>query len=73
MANNKGMILGSLIYWGFQKGTGDIAALFPSGDMRTRIQAVRLALFGLVFVALLYYRPDGLLGRRTATTEDEDG
>jgi len=71
-ANNKGMILGALIYWGFQKGTGDIAALFPSGDMRTRIQAVRLALFGLVFVVLLYYRPDGLLSRRTTATEGDD-
>lgn len=72
MANNKGMILGALIYWGFQKGTGDIAALFPSGEMRTRIQAVRLALFGLIFVVLLYYRPDGLLGSRTAVTEGDD-
>lgn len=72
MANNKGMILGALIYWGFQRGTGDIAALFPSGDMRTRIQAFRLALFGLLFVALLYYRPEGLLGRRTSATGSND-
>jgi ABC-type branched-subunit amino acid transport system permease subunit len=61
VASNRGAILGAVIYWGFWQGTTDLAAFFPPGA-RSSVQALRLAVFGALFVAVLYYRPQGILG-----------
>lgn len=68
VADNRGPILGAVIYWAFQKGTSDIAASFPPGSERASIQALRLAVFGALFIVILYYRPGGILGDEGAYT-----
>ena len=61
VADNRGAILGAVIYWGFWKATVDLAAFFPTGA-RASVQALRLAVFGALFIVILYYRPGGILG-----------
>lgn len=61
-ANNKGVILGAALYWAFVRGSVDIAAVVP-GDVP--VFALRVVLLGAVFIAILYYRPQGIWGERT--------
>ncbi len=61
VADNRGAILGAVIYWGFWRATVDLAAFFPTGT-RSSVQALRLAVFGALFIVILYYRPGGILG-----------
>ena len=67
-ANNKGMILGSVIYWSFQKATADIAGFFPTAA-RSSVQALRLAFIGALLIIILYYRPEGLWGEKRTVAE----
>lgn len=73
-ANNRGVILGSVIYWAFEQGTSDIAAFFPTAA-RSSVQALRLAFIGALLIVILYYRPEGIWGERRMVTatggEDE--
>lgn len=66
-ANNRGVILGSAIFWAFQKGTQDIAAFFPTGAA-ARVQALRLAFIGALLIIILYYRPQGIWGEERMVT-----
>jgi len=66
LASNKGMVLGAAIYWAFQQMTTQIADFFPTA-MRTNILAFRLVVIGLLFLVVLYYMPDGLMGRNRGT------
>ena len=66
LASNKGMILGAAIYWAFQQMTTQIADFFPTA-MRTNILAFRLVIIGVLFLIVLYYMPDGLMGGNTDT------
>lgn len=68
LANNKAMLLGAAVYWSFQQATTQIADFFPTA-MRTNLLAFRFVVIGLLFLAVLYYVPDGLLGRDVADTE----
>ncbi|MFC4551431.1 MULTISPECIES: branched-chain amino acid ABC transporter permease [Halorussus] len=70
-ANNKGMILGSVIYWAFQKATADIAGFFPTAA-RSSVQALRLAFIGALLIIILYYRPEGLWGEKQKNEEVTD-
>ncbi|WP_276301426.1 branched-chain amino acid ABC transporter permease [Halorussus lipolyticus] len=67
-ANNKGMILGSTIYWAFQKATADIKAFFPTAA-GSSISALRLAFIGALLIVILYYRPEGLWGEKRTLAE----
>ena len=67
-ANNKGMILGAVIYWSFQKATADIAGFFPTAA-RSSVQALRLAFIGALLIIILYYRPEGLWGEKQGNEE----
>lgn len=69
-ANNKGVILGSALYWAFVQGTNDIAAAVPTGE--AAIFALRVALLGAIFIAILYYRPQGIWGEERMIVEAEE-
>ncbi|MFB6168916.1 MAG: branched-chain amino acid ABC transporter permease [Haloferacaceae archaeon] len=71
-ANNRGVILGSVIYWAFERGTSDIAGFFPTAA-RTSIQALRLAFIGALLIVILYYRPEGIWGERHMVTGSDGG
>jgi ABC-type branched-subunit amino acid transport system permease subunit len=66
-ANNKGVILGAALYWAFVRGTQDVAGALPTGS--SAIFAIRVALLGAIFIAILYYRPQGIWGERTVVGE----
>ena len=67
-ANNKGMILGAVIYWAFQKATADVAGFFPT-EAAARVQALRLAFIGALLIIILYYRPEGLWGEKRTVAD----
>lgn len=67
VANNRGAILGAVIFWAFQKGTTDIAAFFPPAA-RSSIQALRLAFIGALLIVILYYRPEGIWEEEKVTS-----
>ncbi len=67
--NNRGMLLGAAIFWAFQQATTQLASFFPPA-IRVNIQAFRLVVIGVLFLLVLYYIPEGLLGRQ-ASTESE--
>ncbi len=62
-ANNRGVILGAALYWAFVQGTRDVAGALPVEA--SGIFALRVALLGALFIAVLYYRPEGIWGERT--------
>ena len=66
--NNKGMLLGAAIFWAFQQATTQLASFFPPA-VRVNIQAFRLVVIGVLFILVLYYIPEGLLGRENTSTE----
>ncbi|MFW6448264.1 MAG: branched-chain amino acid ABC transporter permease [Halobacteriota archaeon] len=57
--NNKGVILGAGLYWVFVRATSDFAGYFPD-EISSRITILRNAIIGLMIVAILYYRPEGI-------------
>ena len=65
--NNKGMLLGAGIFWAFQQATTQLASYFPPA-VRVNIQAFRLVVVGVLFLLVLYYIPEGLLGRDERST-----
>lgn len=71
-ANNRGVVLGSVIYWAFERGTSDIAGFFPTAA-RSSVQALRLAFVGALLIVILYYRPEGVLGERRMLSGGDDG
>ena len=74
--NNKGMLLGAGIFWAFQQATTQLASYFPPA-VRVNIQAFRLVVVGVLFLLVLYYIPEGLLGRdersTSTSTSEVDG
>ena len=69
--NNKGMLLGAAIFWAFQQATTQLASYFPPA-VRVNIQAFRLVVIGVLFLLVLYYVPEGLLGREDNTRTEVD-
>ena len=69
--NNKGMFLGAAIFWAFQQATTQLASYFPPA-VRVNIQAFRLVVIGVLFLLVLYYVPEGLLGREDNTRTEVD-
>lgn len=66
-ANNRGVILGAVLYWGFVRGTNEIAALFGAGG--STVQSLRLMMIGVLLIVILYYRPDGIWGEQSQKME----
>ncbi|MFB6283703.1 MAG: hypothetical protein ABEK59_07195 [Halobacteria archaeon] len=62
-ANNRGVLLGAVIYWGFERASQDIASLFPAA-FSSQVASFRRAAIGLLFIFVLYYRPEGVLPER---------
>jgi ABC-type branched-subunit amino acid transport system permease subunit len=61
LANNRAMIIGAFLFWAFQTATVELAGFVAPG-LRENIQAFRFVVMGLLFLALLYYRPQGIMG-----------
>ncbi|MFB6304558.1 MAG: branched-chain amino acid ABC transporter permease [Haloferacaceae archaeon] len=64
VGNNRAMIVGAFLFWAFQTATTQLAG-FVAPDLRTHLQAFRFVVMGVLFLALLYYRPEGLMGERS--------
>lgn len=58
-ANNKGVILGAVLYWLFVRGTVELAGMFP-GPIEARMTVLRNAIIGLILMLILYYQPKGI-------------
>jgi len=69
--NNKGTILGAGVFWAFQQATTQLASFFPPA-LRVNVLAFRLVVMGLLFLVVLYYLPDGLLGEGDYSTAVQD-
>lgn len=69
VANNRGVILGAVIFWGFRQITVDIRGYFPS-DASARLAALRIALIGALLIVILYYRPEGIWGEERMAMEE---
>lgn len=66
-ANNRGVLLGAVLYWSFVRATDEIAGLFGAGS--STVQSLRLMLIGILLVVLLYYRPGGIWRERSQKME----
>lgn len=71
-SNNKGTILGAAVFWAFQQATTQIASFFPPA-LRVNVVAFRLVVMGILFLIVLYYLPDGLLGEANYSTPGRAG
>jgi branched-chain amino acid transport system permease protein len=63
MANYKGVMVGSVLFWFVLEGTRFIELPDPPFT-ETRIAAIRLAITGLLLIGLMAFRPQGLFGKR---------
>jgi branched-chain amino acid transport system permease protein len=69
--NNKGAILGAGILMLFLEGTNFLKSYVPFLGS-TQVDAVRYAVVGLLLIALMQYRPEGVLGERKTLFGDGD-
>ncbi|MGB9987237.1 branched-chain amino acid ABC transporter permease [Salarchaeum japonicum] len=66
-ANNKGVILGTAVFWTLRTGTRFLDDYFPA-EYATQLAALRVMLIGALLIVILYYRSEGLLGEQTYDT-----
>jgi branched-chain amino acid transport system permease protein len=60
--NNRGVILGAFLIWGFDFATRRMKDWFSLGDfVAERIFFLRLIVIGLILILLVIYRPQGVL------------
>lgn len=71
-ANNAGVVLGSALYWAFDRATQDIAGYFPS-EQAAQIAALRRAFIGVLLLLVLYYMPQGVWRETRGTYGGEGG
>jgi len=62
-ANNRGVVLGTAVFWVINSGTRFLDDYFPS-EFAVQLAAARLMLVGVLLMVILYYRPEGLLGEQ---------
>ncbi|WP_338728886.1 branched-chain amino acid ABC transporter permease [Haladaptatus sp. DJG-WS-42] len=62
-ANNRGVILGTAVFWVINSGTRFLDDFFPS-EYAQQLAALRLILIGGLLIVILYYRPEGMLGEQ---------
>jgi ABC-type branched-subunit amino acid transport system permease subunit len=65
VGNNRAMVIGAFLFWAFQTATTQLSGFVAAG-LRENIQAFRFVVMGVLFLALLYYRPEGLMGEQAA-------
>jgi ABC-type branched-subunit amino acid transport system permease subunit len=70
VGNNRAMVAGAFLFWAFQTATTQLSGFVAPG-LREHIQAFRFVVMGVLFLALLYYRPEGLLGERSRAGRGE--
>lgn len=63
-ANNRGVILGTAIFWGINSGTRFLTESVPT-EFSVQVAAARLILLGSLLIIILYYRSEGLLGEQS--------
>jgi len=61
-ANNKGTIMGALIFSFFLEGTRFIPDVLPLTT--PQLAALRIMIIGALLIALMMYRPQGILGKK---------
>lgn len=60
--NNRGTILGGLIFWTILEGTRFLRGYLPiPGE---RFGAIRMALIGLIIILIMRFKPEGILGKK---------
>lgn len=69
--NNRGAILGAGILMLFLEGTNFLKG-YVTFLGSTQVDAVRYAVVGLLLIALMQYRPEGVLGERKTLFTDDD-
>jgi neutral amino acid transport system permease protein len=62
-ANNRGVILGTAVFWTINDGTRFLNNVFPS-EYSIQLAAGRLILIGVLLIVILYNRPEGILGEQ---------
>lgn len=62
-ANNRGVVLGTVVFWSINAGTRFLDDYFPS-KYAIQLAAARLILIGVLLIVILYYRPQGILGEQ---------
>ena len=65
--NNKGALLGALVVWGIWSATEIFASQLPA-VFATQVSAARLAMIGALVIAILLWKPDGLLPEERAVS-----
>lgn len=60
--SNKGTLMGAILLWGFFSSTRFLEGYLPFSP--SAVSAFRIVFIGLVLVALMMFRPQGLLGRK---------
>jgi branched-chain amino acid transport system permease protein len=60
--NNRGVILGAVVVWGFWAISGALLAEILPSDMQARGAALQIVVIGMALCAILLLRPRGLLG-----------
>ena len=68
--NNKGAILGALVVWAIWEGTRYFTSPLLPGPLEARAPYVRLALIGILLIAVLMLRPNGLLPEEKEGTRE---
>jgi branched-chain amino acid transport system permease protein len=63
LGSYRGVAVGAVLFWFVLEGTRFIDLPDPPFT-ETRIAAVRLAITGLLLIGLMYFRPQGLFGKR---------
>ena len=63
-ANNRGVILGTVVFWVINSGTRFLDDFFPA-EYAIQLAATRLMLIGALLIVILYYRPEGILGEQS--------
>ncbi|MEQ9328033.1 MAG: branched-chain amino acid ABC transporter permease [Rhodospirillales bacterium] len=69
--NNRGALLGALVIWGVWSGTEILIGRLPA-EIVTQAGALRVFLIGLLLVAILLFRSEGILAERPPEPLDRD-
>jgi ABC-type branched-subunit amino acid transport system permease subunit len=71
VGNNKGTIVGALFLWTFFESTRFLNLSEKMGITSSQAAAMRVALIGLLLIAFMMFKPEGLLGREEELAFEE--
>ncbi len=60
--NNKGVLLGAVLFWGFFSGSRFAQEYLPLSP--TQVGSMRVMFIGLMLIILMMFRPQGILGKK---------